>query len=458
MRIRAGFEPALHPALQGLPRLGIVIIHKGNRLGRSAAHQRILKELAQVVLAISPGYLMEMLVQGHIEEAHGIVDRVQVTGERRCVVVPIFAHGEHFPPRVRPDGWQPIPVKGCGDMLHCVQAKPVTSGGVRVPGAPQAQFRAHQRIVHVHVRTHEVIEVAFFPVHIPGPVLAFHAVQPLGMGQLIPVHTGKAPVIPLECRILSFPAREGKPGEHPGGDQRRILQGAVFRVILMNVDLFPVICAQAVVEHHIGQHLNIRPAQGAYGRQVSPARTVFGAHRTLLVKLSQVVQVVDAIAHVLDSRCALVGRRQPQGGKTHSPQPAGLTAGMLPPTPVLRQFPLEILQHYAVHAIPPLSRYYTQSRTKWQTVSKKEKQSNRKACLATGQSIPERKMFFDGGGKTKPPSQTFLWRELGRRGLLLIYLACSAFKMLLKPLSMTVRFPRVTPHSVGTASQASRRP
>ncbi len=56
----------------------------------------------------------------------------------------------------------------------------------------------------------------------------------------------------------------------------------------------------------------------------------------------------------------------------------------------------------------------------------KEKQSNRKACLATGQSMPERKMFFDGGGKTKPPSQTFLWRELGRRGLLLIYLACSA--------------------------------
>src|SRR5699024_5462885 len=70
-------------------------------------------------------------------------------------------------------------------------------------------------------------------------------------------------------------------------------------------------------------------------------------------------------------------------------------------TPVLRQFPLEILQHYAVHAIPPLSRYYTQSRTKWQTVSKKEKQSNRKACLATGQSMPERKMFFDGGGKNK---------------------------------------------------------
>ena len=82
----------------------------------------------------------------------------------------------------------------------------------------------------------------------------------------------------------------------------------------------------------------------------------------------------------------------------------------------------------------------------------KEKQSNRKACLATGQSMPERKMFFDGGGKTKPPSQTFLWRELVRRGLLLIYLACSATKMLLKPLFMAVRFPRVTPHSVGTAS------
>ena len=94
--------------------------------------------------------------------------------------------------------------------------------------------------------------------------------------------------------------------------------------------LFGFIRAHAMVEHDIGQYLQVRQVQHADGRQVFGTRSVLGAHRALLVKLTQVIGIIYAVSHIVDTGAALVGGRQPYGCKTHVPQLQRIPSGLAP--------------------------------------------------------------------------------------------------------------------------------
>ena len=72
--------------------------------------------------------------------------------------------------------------------------------------------------------------------------------------------------------------------------------------------------AHAVVEDDVGAHGDSRLVQSLNGGQVLVLRPVLRGDGAPLVELAQVVEVVDAVADVVDTRVALVGGRQPDDG------------------------------------------------------------------------------------------------------------------------------------------------
>ena len=93
------------------------------------------------------------------------------------------------------------------------------------------------------------------------------------------------------------------------------------------------------------------------GRQILVARTVLGAHGSLLVELAQVPEVVDAVANVLGARLPLVGRRHPHRGKALLREARGHLGETPPVLAVCWEVPGEGLEHEPVlrvdgHGLP----------------------------------------------------------------------------------------------------------
>ena len=195
---------------------------------------------------------------------------------------------------------------------------------------PAAQLLAHGGIVRIHVRSHQVVIVAPLLVHILLPGLSADAVQARAVRGVIPVHAAEALVRPDEIAVLACAARKGEARKNDGRNFGRIGLGAVVGVVAVYGHLFGFIRAHAMVEHDIGQYLQVRQVQHADGRQVFGTRSVLGAHRALLVKLTQVIGIIYAVSHIVDTGAALVGGRQPYGCKTHVPQLQRIPSDLAP--------------------------------------------------------------------------------------------------------------------------------
>ena len=81
--------------------------------------------------------------------------------------------------------------------------------------------------------------------------------------------------------------------------------------------------------------------EGIDGGEILVLCAVFGGHCTLLLKFTQIIEIVNAVAHIVNARLTLVGRGQPYIGDA---QPRQISGGLSCPPPmsaVLRQIPLK---------------------------------------------------------------------------------------------------------------------
>jgi hypothetical protein len=116
--------------------------------------------------------------------------------------------------------------------------------------------------------------------------------------------------------------------------------------VALNASLF--VSPHQMVEHRIGIHLQAGGVAGGHRRQVLGTGAVLGGHTALLVELTQVVGVVDAIAHIQSASLPLARRRQPQGGDPRLGE-VGSLPGQPPPMPTIGgRVPVERLQQHTV--------------------------------------------------------------------------------------------------------------
>ena len=102
--------------------------------------------------------------------------------------------------------------------------------------------------------------------------------------------------------------------------------------------------AHAVVEDDVGAHGDSRLVQSLDGCQVLVLRPVLRGHGAPLVELAQVVQVVDAVADVVDTLVPLVGGRQPNNGDAQVCDRLGVLGKVAPVAGVRHHVPGKSLQ------------------------------------------------------------------------------------------------------------------
>ena len=70
-----------------------------------------------------------------------------------------------------------------------------------------------------------------------------------------------------------------------------------------------------MVEDNVRVGLDAVPLQGFDCGQVLLPAAVFGGHTLLLIEFTQIVQIVDTIAHIRLALVALIGRGEPHAGE-----------------------------------------------------------------------------------------------------------------------------------------------
>ena len=205
---------------------------------------------------------------------------------------------------------QPVHKKITPDMLNRIEAKAVCSNFVEHPLAPVPQFPTHLRVIHVQVTAHQVIEAAPFQAHLAVKGFPLH--QPNGFVIRLPaVVVGRIKVVPvpLHARVGVVPPRKVK--ARPGFNGALIAQGviAIARIHRRRFKFFLIVRRHFVVKHHISVYINAQITAGLHRRHVLVFSPVLSAHRPLLVKLPQVKQVIDPIAHIVAPPNPFVGRR-----------------------------------------------------------------------------------------------------------------------------------------------------
>ena len=105
-----------------------------------------------------------------------------------------------------------------------------------------------------------------------------------------------------------MPAGEGELRPHVHFVRPVELCQPIFRVVADSADLFQFVTAHAVVEHNISEHLDAYLMKGLDRRGVFIFCAVFGSDRSLLVELSEIIHIINAVADIL-LRGAFIGRR-----------------------------------------------------------------------------------------------------------------------------------------------------
>jgi len=193
-------------------------------------------------------------------------------------------------------------------VLDRIETKAVHAGLGEIPAAPTEKLLVDLGIGEVHVGTHEVVVVAVIGVvHVLVPVLAVeeeHGRAPL---PLVPVGAMEAMPVPPEVRIAALAPRKGE--VRPRRDEMRLGDelAAIGRIALRCEDALAPVGTHAMVEHDVAKRLHPRVPERTNRAHVLVLGAVLGGNGALLVKLAEVVEVVDAIAHVIGPGLALVG-------------------------------------------------------------------------------------------------------------------------------------------------------
>ena len=115
----------------------------------------------------------------------------------------------------------------------------------------------------------------------------------------------------MEIGVGSSPTWESKTG--PCAD--RFFVGdhlhSVPRINLARSDFFGLIPTQAMVKDNIGNYVDTCCVKGVDRSQILFLCPVLCPDASLLIELTQVVHIVDAVADILASHIALIGRRKP---------------------------------------------------------------------------------------------------------------------------------------------------
>ena len=287
-------------------------------------------------------------MQGHVEEAHGPVAVFQIPLQHIHIGMPVFTHGEELPAQVPAHGFEPPDEECIADVLHRIQPDAVQLRRLEIPFAPAQQLLPDLGIGKIHVRAHEVVIVAVLTVHLLGPAAAHELVNGAGGGLLVPVHGGEMGCIPLEGGIFPLPGRELE--ARPGQDLLVLHQpaAAVPGITLDRPDRFQMVRAHPVVQHHICQHPKALIVEGIDGGEILLPGAVLGGNGPLLVEFAQIIEVIHAVAHIVHTGLALVGRGQPHVGDAQTRQIFRCLPGAPPVAAVGREIPFKQLDQSSV--------------------------------------------------------------------------------------------------------------
>ena len=324
--------------------LRVVVFDEGDGQFRDRRRQRVLPQARQVDVAVRDRCLVEVVVQRHVEE-HGVGNLMQVGLEFTHVATPVLADGGQQATRGGAQVFEPARVEVRSDVFNGIQAQRVHAGRLHIPASPAVQLLADTRVRDVHVAAHQVVEVAELGVDGLVPVLSFEEPQALALRRLVPVDAVEACPVPREVRVGAAAAREREAGprlDHFGFADHLM---AVVRVDRNRAHHLGRIRAHAVVEDDVGAHGDPRLVQGVNGGQVFVLRPVLRGDCALLVEFAQVVQVVDAVADVVDTVVSLVGGRKPDDGDAQVRDRLRVLRQVSPVARIRCHVPGESLQH-----------------------------------------------------------------------------------------------------------------
>ena len=185
---------------------------------------------------------------------------------------------------------------------------------------------------------------AAFQIHIAFELLVPHPPNRLEARiEAVVIHRIEVPPVPVHAGVQLLTAWEVE--TRPGPDRACIAEGVV-TVGWIEGNGFEILLevrGHLVVEHGIGVHLKTQIPTLLHGRQILILGAVLGTHGALLIELAEVEQVVGAIAHIVGTSEALVGRWQPQPGDTSFGQGRRLAAQPVSVLPVGGDVPVEPL-------------------------------------------------------------------------------------------------------------------
>ena len=320
-----------------------MIFDEGDGLVGAGCRQRVLPQTRQVHVAVRHRRIVQVVVQGDVEE-HDVGDPLKVALELAHVAAPVLADGGQGAARRGAQVVQPAGVEVRSHVLDGVQAQTVHAGRLDVPLTPAVQLLTDPGLGDVHIAAHQVVEVAELGVDGVIPLLAFKEPQAVAFRRFIPVDAVEARPVPREVRVDARAPRERE--ACPRLDRLGLPDGlmAVLGVDRGGSHGLGRVGAHAVVEDDVGTHGDARRVQSLDGCQVLVLRPVLRGHGAPLVELAQVVQVVDAVADVVDALVPLVGGRQPDDGDAQVRDLLGVLGEVAPVAGVRDHVPGEGLQ------------------------------------------------------------------------------------------------------------------
>ena len=251
---------------------------------------------------------------------------------------------------------EPFRVEIVVHVLHRIQAEAVDARKVHVPFAPSDQFLPHVAVVQIQIDAHEEVVIIQFLADMVREQLFLQQEHLRHTGTVIIVHSSDMILRPDEVGI--FPLSAGEVEQRPGLDQLVLLEhmASVIRVELRDLHLLGCVAAHFVVQNDIRDDLDAPAVELADQGKILILAAVLGVHGSLLVEFTQIVQIIDTVAHIVHTAEALIGRRQPH---IREAQLLKLGSQLLQTPPVhgiRRQVPFKALEHgFHFHIDPPHS-------------------------------------------------------------------------------------------------------
>ena len=233
-------------------------------------------------------------------------------------------------------------------MLDGIQAKAVAMGLIHHPARPVFDFLGDGVITKIDIFSHQIIKITQLIINLIVPAFAGVIVNDFENavfgGILYMVNAAEAFEIPNELRVLACAGREGVARPAFAFDNLIVYLRAIFGVNALDADLFFLIRAHFVVNHHVQQYGNIIVFQRVNRRQQLVFIAVFGGDGSLLVEFAQIKQIVGVIANGIAAGRAFIGWGQPYHIDADIIESACAFGKFGPELAAIRVIPVEVLQ------------------------------------------------------------------------------------------------------------------